>query len=45
LTTVDDAAVAGALDDAAVVHGDRGIDQIATQRAQSRQRSIFVRAG
>ena len=42
---LDDAAVAGALDDAAVVHGDCGIDQIAAQRAQSRQGSIFVRAG
>ena len=42
---LDDAAVAGALDDAAMVHGDCGIDQIAAQRAQSRQSSIFVRAG
>ena len=42
---LDDAAVAGALDDAAMVHGDRRIDQIAAQRAQSRQGSIFVRAG
>ena len=42
---LDDAAVAGALDDAAMMHGDRGIDQIAAQRAQSRQSSIFVRAG
>ena len=42
---LDDAAVAGALDDAAMVHGDRGIDQIAAQRAQSRQSSIFVCPG
>ena len=42
---LDDAAVAGALDDAAMVHGDRGIDQIAAQRAQSRQGSIFVCPG
>ena len=42
---LDDAAVAGALDDAAMVHGDCGIDQIAAQRAQSRQSPIFVRAG
>ena len=42
---LDDAAVAGALDDAAMMHGDCGIDQIAAQRAQSRQSSIFVRAG
>ena len=41
---LDDAAVAGALDDAAMMHGDRGIDQIAAQRAQSRQGAIFVRA-
>ena len=41
---LDDAAVAGALDDAAVMHGDRGIDQIAAQRAQPRQGAIFVRA-
>ena len=42
---LDDAAVAGALDDAAMVHGDCRVDQIAAQRAQSRQSSIFVRAG
>ena len=42
---LDDAAVAGALDDAAMMHGDCRIDQIAAQRAQPRQRSIFVRAG
>src|SRR5277367_6760742 len=41
---LDDAAVAGALDDAAMVHGDCGINQIAAQGAQSRQSSIFVRA-
>ena len=39
---LDDAAVAGALDDAAVMHGDCGIDQVASQRAQSGQSSIFV---
>ena len=38
-------AVAGALDDAAVMRGDRGIDQIAAQRPQPRQGAIFVRAG
>ncbi len=42
---LDDRAVAGALDDAAVMHGDGGIDQIAAQRAQPRQRAILVRAG
>ena len=30
---LDDAAIAGALDDAPMMHGDRGIDQIAAQRA------------
>ena len=38
-------AVAGALDDAPVVNGDRGVDQIAAQRAQPRQSSVLVRAG
>ena len=42
---LDDAAVAGALDDAAMMDGDCRIDQIAAQRAQSRQSPIFVRAG
>ena len=48
---VDDAAelderpVAGALDDAPVMHGDGGIDQIAAQRPQPRQDAILVRAG
>jgi hypothetical protein len=41
---LDDAAVAGTLDDPSAMHGDCGIDQIASQRAQSRQCSIFVRA-
>jgi hypothetical protein len=31
------AAVAGALDDAAVMHCDCGIDQVAAQRAQPRE--------
>ena len=38
-------AVAGALDDAAVMHGDGGIDQIAAERPQPRQSAILVRAG
>ena len=42
---LDDAAVAGAFDDAAMVHGDCGVNQIAAQRAQSRQGSIFVCSG
>ena len=33
---LDDAAIAGALDDAAMMHGDGRIDQIAAQRTQSR---------
>ena len=36
--------VAGPLDDAAVMRGDGGIDQIATQPPQSRQGAILVRA-
>ena len=42
---LDERAVAGALDDAPVVNGDRGIDQIAAERAQPRQSSVLVRAG
>ena len=42
---LDDAAIAGALDDAAMVHGDGGIDQVAAQRPQPRQNSVFVGAG
>jgi hypothetical protein len=41
---LDDAAITGALDDAAIMYGDHGIDQIATLRSGSRQSSIFVRA-
>ena len=37
-------AVAGALDDAPMMSGDGGINQIAAQRPQSRQGSILVRA-
>ena len=48
---VDDAAklgenaVAGALDHPPVVHGDGGIDEVAAQRPQARQRAVFVGAG
>ena len=42
---LDEAAVAGALDDAPVMRGDGGIDQIAAQPPQPRQRAILVRAG
>ena len=41
----DDRAVAGALDDAPMMRGDRGIDKIAAEAAQSRKRAILVRAG
>ena len=34
-----DEPVAGALDDAAVVDGDRRVDQVAAQRAQARKRA------
>ena len=42
---LDDAAVAGALDDAAVMHGDGRIDQIASERPQPRQNSVLVGSG
>ena len=42
-STID--AVAGALDDAPVMHGDGRVDQIAAQRPQPRQDAILVRAG
>ena len=41
---LDKITVSGAFDDAAMMHGDCGVDQIAAKRAQSRQGSIFVRA-
>ena len=42
---LDDAAVAGALDDAAVMRGDGGVDQIAAQGPKARQGSILVGPG
>ena len=42
---LDNAAVASALDDAPTMHGDGGINQIAAQRPESRQRAILVHAG
>ena len=42
---LDDPTVAGALDDAAVIHGDGRIDQIAAERPKARQRPVLVRAG
>jgi hypothetical protein len=40
----DEAAVAGALDDAPVVRGDGGIDQIAAQPPEPRQGAVLVGA-
>jgi hypothetical protein len=37
---LDDAAVAGALDDPTVVHGDGRIDQVAAQRPEPRQNPV-----
>ena len=39
---LDNCAVAGALDDASVVHGDGGIDQVASERPQPRQNPVLV---
>ena len=41
---LDEAAVAGALDDAAMVRGNGGIDQIAAQSPKARERAILVGA-
>ena len=38
-------AVAGALDHAAVMHGDGGVDQIAPERPQPRKRPLLVGTG
>ena len=42
---LDDAAVAGALDDAAVMRGDGRVDQVAAERPKPRKRAVLVRAG
>ena len=42
---LDDRAVAGALDDAAVMGGYRRVDEIAAQAAKTRERAILVGAG
>ena len=42
---LNETSVAGALHHAPVMHGDGGIDQIAAERPQPRQRAILVRAG
>ena len=42
---LDNCAVAGALDDASVMHGDRRVDQVAAQRPQPRQNPVLVGSG
>jgi hypothetical protein len=42
---LDDRAVAGALDDAAVMHGDDRVDEVAAERPEPGQRAVFVRPG
>ena len=44
-TKLDDAAVAGALDHAPMMHGDGGIDQIASERRAAAQGPLLVGAG
>ena len=44
-TELDQASVAGALDDAPAMRGDGGIDQIAAKPPEARQRAILVGAG
>ena len=41
----NDAPVTGALDDAAVMDGDRGVDQIAAKGSEPREDAVFIRAG
>jgi hypothetical protein len=41
----DDVAVTGALDDAAVMHGDRRADQVAAERPEPGEHAILVGAG
>jgi adenylate cyclase len=40
---LDDAAVANALDDASVVHGDDRVDEVTAERPEPCQRAVFVR--
>ena len=42
---LDNCAIAGALDDAPVVHGDGRVDQVAAQRPQPRQNPVLVGSG
>ncbi len=42
---LDDGAVACALDDAALVHGDRRVDEVAAERAEPSKKTFLARAG
>ena len=42
---LDNCAIAGALDDPAVVHGDGRIDQVASERPQPRENPVLVGSG
>ena len=42
---LDNCAIAGALDDPAVVHGDDRVDQVAAERPQPRQNPVLVGSG
>ena len=42
---LDNCAIAGALDDAAVVHGDGRVDQVAAQRPEPRKNPVLVGPG
>ena len=44
-TKLDDTAVAGPLDDAAVMGGSRGVDQVAAKAPEPRKRALLVGAG
>ena len=41
----DDCAIAGALDDAAVMSGDSRVDEVAAQTPKTRKRAVLVGAG
>ena len=42
---LDNCAIAGALDDPSVVHGDDRVDQVAAQRPEPRQNPVLVGSG
>ena len=42
---LDNCAIAGALDDASVVHGDDRVDQVAAERPQPRKNPVLVGSG